>query len=197
MASLWPWLAVAGDGAPHGLNPARGWMTAAACGVRSRDRARALRALIPIAVGHAISVACVAASVAFGLWMGRVLPLLLAGGLLIVVAVARLSGRMARRVRAPVGQAGLALGSFMMSAAHGAGLMPVPTLIALCRADAPARVITASGSLVPALAAAGVHTAAMLAVNGVIPNRSCRGLDVLTRLLRSAEPKPPPAPRGR
>lgn len=35
MASLWPWLAVAGVGALHGLNPATGWMFAAASGVRS------------------------------------------------------------------------------------------------------------------------------------------------------------------
>jgi len=30
MASYWPWLAVAGVGALHGLNPASGWMFAAA-----------------------------------------------------------------------------------------------------------------------------------------------------------------------
>ena len=28
MASLWPWLAVAGVGALHGLNPASGWIWA-------------------------------------------------------------------------------------------------------------------------------------------------------------------------
>ena len=66
MASFWPWLAVAGVGALHGLNPATGWMFAAAWGVRSRDRAQALRALMPIAVGHATSVALVAAAVALG-----------------------------------------------------------------------------------------------------------------------------------
>ena len=60
MASLWPWLAVAGVGALHGLNPATGWMFAAACGVRAEDRAQARRALLPIGVGHAASVALVA-----------------------------------------------------------------------------------------------------------------------------------------
>jgi len=43
MASLWPWLTIAGVGAFHGLNPATGWMFAAAWGVHSRDRAQALR----------------------------------------------------------------------------------------------------------------------------------------------------------
>jgi hypothetical protein len=65
-------------------------------------------------------------------------------------------------VQAPVGHAGLALWSFMMSTAHGAGLMLVPALIPLCIGNAPAREITASGSLMLALAAIGVHIGAML-----------------------------------
>ena len=148
MASLWPWLAVAGVGALHGLNPATGWMFAAAWGVRSRDRAQALRALVPIALGHAASVALVAAAVAFGLSMDRVVLQALAGGLLIVAALLHLSGRTPQRARAPAGHAGLALWSFMMSTAHGAGLMLVPALIPLCLGDASAREIGASGSLV-------------------------------------------------
>jgi len=195
MASLWPWLAVAGVGALHGLNPVTGWMFAAAWGVRSRDRAQALRALMPIAVGHATSVALVAAAVAFGLSMDRVVLQALAGGLLVVAAMLHLSGRTAKGARAPAGHAGLALWSFMMSTAHGAGLMLVPALIPLCMGDAPAREITASGSLTLALAAVGVHTAAMLAVTGVIATGVCRGFDALTRLLRSLKLKPPPAPR--
>jgi hypothetical protein len=195
MASLWPWLAVAGVGALHGLNPATGWMFAAAWGVRSRDRAQALRALMPIAVGHATSVALVAAAVALGMSMDRVVLQALAGGLLVVVAVYHLSGRTANRARAPAGHAGLALWSFMMSTAHGAGLMLAPALVPLCMGDAPAREITASGSLTLALAAVGVHTAAMLVVTGVIATGACRGIDALTRLLRSLKLKTPPAPR--
>src|SRR4030095_6026525 len=69
------------------------------------------------------------------------------------------------------------LWSFMMSTAHGAGLMLVPALIPLCMGDASAREITASGSLALALAAVAVHTAAMLAVTGVIATGVCRGFD--------------------
>src|SRR5207245_1618782 len=130
MSSLWPWLAVAGVGALHGLNPATGWMFAAIWGVQSRDRAQALRALVPIAVGHAASVALVAAAVALGLSIDRVMLQALAGlllgvlpGVLLVVAVYHQSGRKAKRARTPAGHAGLALWSFMMSTAHGAGLM--------------------------------------------------------------------------
>lgn len=66
MASLWPWVAVAGAGALHGLNPATGWLLAAGCGLRSGDRRQALHALVPIAMGHAASIAVVAATVALG-----------------------------------------------------------------------------------------------------------------------------------
>ena len=206
MSSLWPWLAVAGVGALHGLNPATGWMFAAAWGVQSRDRAQALRALVPIAVGHAASVALVAAAVALGLSIDRVVLQALAGVLLgvlpgvllsvlLIVAVVHLTGRKAKRARTPAGHAGLALWSCMMSTAHGAGLMLVPALIPLCMGDAPAREITASGSLTLALAAVGVHTAAMLAVTGVIASEVCRGFDAGARLLQSLRRKPPPAPR--
>ena len=185
MASLWSWLAVAGLGALHGLNPTTGWMFAAAWGLQSRDRSRALRALVPIAVGHGASVALVAAAVALGLAMDRVALQAVAGGLLVAVAIVHLSGRMPKRVGAPAGRAGLALWSFMMSSAHGAGLMLVPALIPLCTGDAPALQITASGSLTLALAAVGIHTAAMLTVTGLIATAVCQGFDAGARLLRS------------
>jgi len=184
MASYWPWLAVAGVGALHGLNPASGWMFAAAWGVHSRDRSRALRALMPIAVGHATSVALVAGAIAVGLSMDRVAMQVLAGGLLVAVAICHFSGR-TRHARVPAGNTGLALWSFMMSTAHGAGLMLVPVLMPLCIGNAPAREITASGSLTLALAAVAVHTAAMLAVTGVIAIGVCRGFDSWASLLRS------------
>jgi hypothetical protein len=193
MGSLWPWLAIAGVGARHGLNPATGWMWAAAWGVRSRDRTQAVWALVPIALGHAAAVALVAAAVALGVSMDRVLLQAAAGGLLIAVAVLHLWGRTPRRARAPAGHAGLALWSFMMSSAHGAGLMLVPALVPLCLGDASSPEISTSDSLLLALAAVGVHTAAMLVVTGVIASGACRGFDAGTRLLRNFWRKPPPA----
>src|ERR1700712_5225510 len=85
MSSLWPWLAVAGLGAFHGLNPATGWMFAAAWGVRSHDPAQALRALISIGVGHGASVVIVAAAVSLGMSMDRALMQGFAAVLLVVV----------------------------------------------------------------------------------------------------------------
>lgn len=180
MTNYWLWLSVAGVGALHGLNPASGWMFAAAWGVRSGDRAKALRALMPIAVGHVASIALVAGAFAIGLSMDRVVMQVLAGGLLVVVAIHHLSGR-AKRARVPAGKTGLALWSFMMSSAHGAGLMLVPVLMPLCVGNGAAQKVTASGSLMLALAAVGVHTAAMIAVTGVIAIGVCRGFDVVVR----------------
>lgn len=192
MANLWPWLVVAGVGALHGLNPATGWMLAAAVGLRSNDRAQALRALLPLALGHVASVACVAAAVVLGLSMDRVLLQTVAGVLLVGVVglhlARRRAGRKPGRARGAsghAGHAGLALWSFMMSTAHGAGLMLVPALVPLCMGDAATtRPSGASGSLLLALAAVGVHSAAMLVMTGLVALGVCRGVDAGAGWLR-------------
>ena len=191
MATLWPWLAVAGVGALHGLNPANGWMFSAACGVQARDQSQARRALLPIGIGHVASIAIVAFALAQGLSMDRTLVQGLAGALLVGVASTRLLLGAGRRtpISARGGHAGIALWSFLMATAHGAGLMLVPAVASMCLADNPAREITASGSLVLALAAVGVHAAAMLATTGVIAAGVCRGVVAHPRLLSGKAPR--------
>ncbi len=176
MTNAWPWLVVAGIGALHGLNPAAGWMIAAARGVRSNDPAQALRALGPIAAGHAASIALVAGAVALGVALDRGALQGIAGGLGVVAALAWLSGRLSGAAQASASRAGLALCSFATSTAHGVGMMLVPALAPLCVADSPAREITASGSIALALAAVALHTAAMLAVTGAVALLACRGV---------------------
>ncbi len=158
-ASIWPWLAVAGAGALHGLNPCSGWALAATCGLGARDGRAVLRALGPLALGHVLSVGIVAAAVALGLAMDR-LPLLALPALALAGAIPVLR---LRRRRA----AGLALSAFVAATLQGSGLMLLPALLPLCLSASPAREITASGSLLLALAAVGVHMAAMLAVTAV------------------------------
>jgi hypothetical protein len=186
VAGAWPWLAVAGLGALHGLNPATGWMFAAARGLRAQDRAQAWRALVPVAAGHAASVAVVAAVVALGLSVDRVVLQAGAGALLIALVVRHarhvrhVRGRAARarglasRATPRAGQAAIALWSFVVSTGHGTGLMLVPALIPLCMGSGPAREITASGSLLLALAAVIVHTVAMLGASGLVATAACR-----------------------
>src|SRR4051812_6515228 len=103
MTDLWTWLAVAGLGALHGLNPASGWMWAAAWGMRSRDRSLALRELLPIAAGHAASVALVGLAVGFGFQLDGDALLLGVAGLLSLAVTVHLAGHTPRAARAPAG----------------------------------------------------------------------------------------------
>jgi hypothetical protein len=194
MSTLWPWLAIAGFGALHGLNPATGWMLAAGWGLQSGDRMHALRALAPIATGHILSIAAVAVVMGLGLSMDRFVLQVVAGGLLVGVAACHLARRKTTRVRMPTGHVGLALWSFMMSTAHGAGLMLLPALAPLCLANGAAHAFSASGALTLALAAVGVHTAAMLAVTGIIACGVCRGVDIGVGLLHGFRRNPPSVP---
>jgi hypothetical protein len=188
MADLWPWIAVAGLGALHGLSPVTGWMFAVARGVQAHDGSQVGRALLPIAIGHAASIAAVAWVVARGISIDRTLVQGLAGALLACIASYRML--CGTRPRAPIstraGHGGIALWSFLMATAHGAGLMLVPALVPLCLADTPARAITASGSLVLALAAVAVHTAAMLTTTGVVAAGVYRSVAMHPGLLRGS-----------
>ena len=57
---VWPWVLMALLGAYHGLNPAMGWLFAVALGMQERSRRAVLRSLLPIAVGHELSIVLVA-----------------------------------------------------------------------------------------------------------------------------------------
>ncbi len=58
-SEFWPWLALAGLGLFHGLNPAMGWLFAVALGLQRGSQRIVLLSLVPIAVGHAGAVAAV------------------------------------------------------------------------------------------------------------------------------------------
>lgn len=170
-ADLWPWLALAGLGLFHGLNPAMGWLFAVALGLHRHSQRAVLISLVPIALGHAAAVATTLAAVlALGLVIDTTLLQRSAGILLLGWAGwhALYGHRRPVRVGMQTGLSGLALWSFLMAGAHGAGLMLIPVVIPLCLAAAPARELTASGSIPIALAALAVHTAAMLSTIAVI-----------------------------
>ena len=163
---LWPWLALVGLGVFHGINPAMGWLFAVALGLHRRSRRIVLLSWVPIALGHAAAVALVLVAVlALGLVVNLATLTHGAAAMLLGWALwhALRGHRQRPRIGMQTGLAGLALWSFLMSSAHGAGLMLVPVLLPLCRANSPSGQLTVSGSLPVALAALGVHTAAMLA----------------------------------
>jgi hypothetical protein len=185
-AGLAPWLALAGLGLFHGINPAMGWLFAVALGLHRHSQKVVLLSLVPISIGHAAAVALVLAAVlALGLildWMilGRLTGLILIGW---AVWHALYGHRRRVRVGMQTGMAGLALWSFLMAGAHGAGLMLIPIVVPLCLAATPAGELTASGSMPVALTALAVHTATMLATIAVISLAVYRwiGVAFLTR----------------
>lgn len=175
MTSAWPWLALAALGAFHGLNPAMGWLFAVALGLQRRSRAAVLGSLLPIAVGHALSVALVV--VAVGVLRAFVdFPTLQVGAAITLIAFGlyRLLARHKARVGMQVSGGELAVWSFLMATAHGAGLMLLPVLLKMPigmagHAHAHMAVATEVGeSAATGLAAVAIHTAAMLVVAGAI-----------------------------
>lgn len=171
------WLTLAALGAYHGLNPAMGWLFAVSQGMQQRERRAVLRALLPIAIGHELSIALVAA-IALGaaaviepraLHIGAAAVLLAFGIFRFVKPRAhprwttmRVTGRE------------LALWSFLMSTAHGAGLMVAPLLIGLQGADAAHAGqhnelgLVADVPLLSAGLGIALHVAAMFLVMGIV-----------------------------
>jgi hypothetical protein len=168
--------ALAGLGAFHGLNPAMGWLFAVARGMQERSRAVLIRSLPPIALGHLASVAIVAAVVSATESVVAANVVGIVGGLVLVgFGLWRLlSQRHFRWAGMRLSEGKLVGWSFLMSSAHGAGLMLLPVLtagaatgrmghMAHVAPGAPVMEGTPAAAL-EGLAAAGVHTLAMFAV---------------------------------
>jgi hypothetical protein len=168
----WPWLGLAALGMFHGLNPAMGWLFAVALGLHRHSRRVVLVSLLPIALGHALAVlAVVVAVIAFGAVLDPDLVRRAAG--LVLIGWAAWHGVYGHRHRVrfgmQVGLGGLAVWSFLMAMAHGAGLMLIPLLgplgvtVPMHHAHG-----TVAGPLGQAMAAVVVHSAAMLLTTGAV-----------------------------
>lgn len=170
----WTWAALAGLGAFHGVNPAMGWLFAVALGLQERRAGAVFAALVPLGLGHALSVAFVA--LALAMLAPVVQPDVLNIGaalLLIGLGIWRLTARHRARVGMRVGFGGLTLWSFLMATGHGAGAMLLPVLLRMKMGEAGHAAhhgghFPNADDLETALLAAGVHTAAMLAVAGAV-----------------------------
>ncbi len=178
MSGAWPWLAVAALGAYHGIDPSMGWLFAVALGLQDRSRARVLWALVPIAIGHLVSIGLVVAIVAGLQSVVAIEWLQPAGaGALILFGVFRFLWPRAhpRWVAMRVNFGELGLWSFLMASAHGAGLMLFPILLGMNPTGAPMPhmhhhmvALTHGTSMAQAIAVVLLHTGAMVAVMGTI-----------------------------
>jgi hypothetical protein len=158
---------IAGLGAFHGINPAMGWLFAVALALQDRSRAALYRALPPLAIGHA---AAVALRVALLVGLEATVPVTavrIAGAAALVgFAVLKLAGRgHIRWVGFRVTAVELALWSFLMASAHGAGLMLFPFLTGSGTSDLTLGV---HGGIATAALAVAVHTTAMIVVAGMV-----------------------------
>ena len=172
MHDIWPWLAVAGIGALHGLNPFSGWIFAVLDGCKGGPATPLPAALGAIAIGHVTSLGLVAFVFVHGIAFR---PIALLGLVVLVpamLAAHHLTGKKnASPVRILSSRPGLAFWSFITSTIHGTGMMLVPAFVPLCLSGSPASRIVAGGSLPLAMTVAAIHLLAMLAVAGIITGR--------------------------
>ena len=131
MIAMWSWLVLFLLGAYHGLNPAMGWLFAVALGLQEKSSRAITNALMPLGLGHLLSVAVVvglAKAAQFALPLGTVR--ILAAIALVTFAIDKLVRRRHPRwVGMRVNARDLTFWSFLMASAHGAGLMLLPFVL--------------------------------------------------------------------
>jgi hypothetical protein len=167
------WLTLAGLGVYHGVNPAMGWLFAVSRGMQERSRRAVLRSLVPIAIGHEASIALVAALV-LGLSTTTDPQALRIGAAAALVAfgIFRFIKPRAhfRWTSMRVTDRELGVWSFLMSTAHGAGLMVAPVILGL-QASSHSHddmAMLSGGPIDIAAVGIAVHVLAMLVVMGAI-----------------------------
>ena len=161
------WHAMALLGVYHGINPGMGWLFAVALGLQDGSARGVWRALLPIAGGHAAAVGVVLLAAALA---QMIIPLdvlrLVVASVLIVLGLRRL-----RRHGHPrfggmqVGVRDLAVWSFLMASAHGAGVMLLPFVVPAAAVSPASDVHAHAGHVATGIAASGglaiaVHTLA-------------------------------------
>jgi hypothetical protein len=171
------WQAMVLLGAYHGINPGMGWLFAVALGMQYGSARGVWRALPPIALGHAAAVGVVVLIAALA---GLVVPpealRVVVASMLVTLGLYRLwRHRHPRFGGMRVGFRDLTAWSFLMAAAHGAGLMvlpfvmPTPAALSAASHDHASHMASAGAGVATAGAAAvGVHTLAYLAVMTLI-----------------------------
>jgi hypothetical protein len=115
-------------GALHGINPGMGWLFAVASGMQEKRGLAVWRALGPLAWGHAFAIV---AALLMAFTIGIVIP---PATLRVAIAIALIGFGLYRLRRHAhpryggmrVGARDLAVWSFLVASAHGAGLMVLP-----------------------------------------------------------------------
>ena len=169
------WLAVVASGLYHGVNPGMGWPLAVSAGLMGRGQRDVVGALAPLAAGHLLSMLVIllpfALMTALLDWQREIR--ISASAAVIAFGVFRLVNRRHPRALARIRPTQLALWSFAIATAHGAGLMLLPIYLGLCSTEDLDTVHRASSILMAQNAATAVlvsltHTLSMVTAGGVI-----------------------------
>jgi len=169
------WLAVVASGLYHGVNPGMGWPLAVSAGLMGRGQRDVMGALAPLAAGHLLSMLVIllpfALMTALLDWQREIR--IGASAAVIAFGVFRLVNRRHPRALARIRPTQLALWSFAIATAHGAGLMLLPIYLGLCSTEDLDTAHRASSILMAQNAATAVlvslaHTLSMVTAGGVI-----------------------------
>ena len=169
------WLAVVASGLYHGVNPGMGWPLAVSAGLMGRGQRDVVGALAPLAAGHLLSMLVIllpfALMTALLDWQRDIR--IGASAAVIAFGVFRLVNRRHPRALARIRPTQLALWSFAIATAHGAGLMLLPIYLGLCSTEDLDTVHRASSILMAQNSATAVlvsltHTLSMVTAGGVI-----------------------------
>jgi hypothetical protein len=169
------WLAVIASGVYHGLNPGMGWPLAVSAGLMGRGRRDLIASLGPLGAGHFLAMVGILAPFAVMTALAaRQGEIRMGAGLLVIAGGAYLLiYRRHPRFLARIKPTELALWSFAVALAHGAGLMLLPIYLGICSAaqqDAGHEAAAAlmRGNLSTAIVVSIVHVAAMIVSGGIV-----------------------------
>ncbi|QPF84720.1 hypothetical protein IC762_34900 [Bradyrhizobium genosp. L] len=173
--AVWLWLAIVASGLYHGINPGMGWPLAVSAGLMDRSSRGLAGALLPLSAGHLAAMLLMllpfALLIALVAWQRQIQ---VAAALIVIgFGLARLVIRRHPRALARIPPTQLALWSFAVAIAHGAGLMLLPIYLGLCASPAAhdghgAAANVVGQNLAMALLVALVHTAATLIAGGLL-----------------------------
>jgi hypothetical protein len=170
------WLTVIASGVYHGVNPGMGWPLAVSAGLMGKGRRDLIASLGPLGAGHFLAMAGILAPFAvMTALVSRQHEIRTAAGLLVIAAgayllVARRHPRFLVRIKPTQ----LALWSFAVATAHGAGLMLLPIYLGIYAAgeQAAGRHQAAAAlmrvNLGTAIAVSIVHATAMIVSGGIV-----------------------------
>ena len=170
------WLAVIASGLYHGVNPGMGWPLAMSNGLMARRATAVLSALAPLAVGHFAAIAIVLLPFALLTILVSWTQEIRVAAAVIVIAfgIFLLIKPRHPRALARIRPTQLALWSFAIAIAHGAGLMLVPIYLGLCTTEElramghEAIGALMTNNIVLAGVVSGIHTLAMIFAGGIM-----------------------------